>query len=48
MRLPKEKLVFLVDFMPIEGLQFRNMPDNVSPVEYQDSIKNVLALDWIA
>ena len=22
------------------------MPDNVSPVEFEDSIKNVLALDW--
>jgi glyoxylase-like metal-dependent hydrolase (beta-lactamase superfamily II) len=46
MRLPKEKLIFLVDFVPIEGLQFRNMPDNVSPLEQQDSIKRVLALDW--
>jgi len=46
MRLPKEKLIFLVDFIPIEAVQFRNMPDNVSPVEFEDSIKNVLALDW--
>src|SRR5712671_2458043 len=46
MRLPKEKLIFVVDFIPIEGLQFRNMPDNVSPVEYEDSIKKVIALDW--
>jgi len=46
MRLPKEKLIFLVDFIPIEGVQFRNMPDNVSPVEYEDSIKKVIALDW--
>jgi glyoxylase-like metal-dependent hydrolase (beta-lactamase superfamily II) len=46
MRLPKEKLIFLVDFIPIEALQYRNMPDNISPVEYEDSIKNVLALDW--
>ncbi len=36
MRLPKEKLIFLVDFIPIEGVQFRNMPDNVSPVEYEE------------
>src|SRR3979490_205371 len=46
MRLPKEKLIFLVDFIPIEAVQFRNMPDNVSPVEFEDSIKKVLALDW--
>ncbi len=36
MRLPKEKLIFLVDFIPIEGVQFRNMPDNASPVEYEE------------
>ncbi|HVG52133.1 MAG TPA: MBL fold metallo-hydrolase [Xanthobacteraceae bacterium] len=46
MRLPKEKLIFAVDFIPIQGLQFRNMPDNVSPLEYQDSLRKVLALDW--
>jgi glyoxylase-like metal-dependent hydrolase (beta-lactamase superfamily II) len=46
MRLPKEKIIFAVDFMPIEALQFRNMPDNISPLEYQDSIKRALALDW--
>ena len=46
MRLPKEKLIFVVDFIPIESVQFRNMPDNVSPIEFEDSIKNVLALDW--
>ena len=46
MRLPKEKLIFVVDFIPIEGLQFRNIPDNASPVEFEESIKKVLALDW--
>lgn len=46
MRLPKEKLIFVVDFIPIETVAFRNMPDNVSPVEYEDSIKKVIALDW--
>ena len=46
MRLPKEKLIFVVDFIPIESVQFRNMPDNVSPVEYEESIKKVIALDW--
>ena len=46
MRLPKEKLIFVVDFIPIDGLQFRNMPDSGTPVELEDSIKKVLALDW--
>jgi glyoxylase-like metal-dependent hydrolase (beta-lactamase superfamily II) len=46
MRLPKEKLIFTVDFIPIEGLQFRNIPDNASPVEYEESLKKVIAMDW--
>jgi len=46
MRLPKEKLVFVVDFAPIESVQFRNIPDNASPVEYIDSLKKLVALDW--
>jgi glyoxylase-like metal-dependent hydrolase (beta-lactamase superfamily II) len=46
MRLPKEKLIFTVDFIPIEGVQFRNIPDNASPLEYQESIKKVVAMDW--
>ena len=46
MRLPKEKLVFVVDFAPIEQVQFRNIPDNASPLEYIDSLKKLAALDW--
>jgi glyoxylase-like metal-dependent hydrolase (beta-lactamase superfamily II) len=46
MRLPKEKLVFVVDFAPIETIQFRNIPDNASPLEYIDSLKKLAALDW--
>ena len=46
MRLPKEKLVFVVDFAPIELVQFRNIPDNASPLEYINSLKKVAALDW--
>src|SRR5260370_1108466 len=33
-RLPNDKLVFVVDFAPIEAVQFRNIPDNASPLEY--------------
>jgi glyoxylase-like metal-dependent hydrolase (beta-lactamase superfamily II) len=46
MRLPKEKLVFVVDFAPIESVLFRNIPDNASPLEYIDSLKKLAALDW--
>ncbi len=46
MRLPKEKLVFVVDFAPIETVQFRNIPDNASPLEYIASLKKLAALDW--
>jgi glyoxylase-like metal-dependent hydrolase (beta-lactamase superfamily II) len=46
MRLPKERLVFVVDFAPIESVQFRNIPDNASPLEYIASLKALDALDW--
>src|SRR4051794_17586787 len=46
MRLPKEKLVFVVDFAPIEAVQFRNIPDNASPLEYIESLKKLAALEW--
>jgi glyoxylase-like metal-dependent hydrolase (beta-lactamase superfamily II) len=46
MRLPKEKLIFTVDFVPIQTLPFRNMPDTANPIEWRDSLKRVAALDW--
>ena len=46
MRLPKEKLIFVVDFAPIESIQFRNIPDNASPLEFIDSLKKLATLDW--
>jgi glyoxylase-like metal-dependent hydrolase (beta-lactamase superfamily II) len=46
MRLPKERLVFVVDFAPIETIQFRNIPGNASPLEYIDSLKKLAALGW--
>jgi glyoxylase-like metal-dependent hydrolase (beta-lactamase superfamily II) len=46
MRLPKEKIIFAVDFIPIESVLFRNLPDTANPVEWEQSLKNVLALDW--
>jgi len=46
MRLPKQKLIFTVDFVPIQTLPFRNMPDTVSPPEWMASLQRVLDLDW--
>jgi glyoxylase-like metal-dependent hydrolase (beta-lactamase superfamily II) len=45
MRLPKERLLFTVDFIPIETVQFRNMLDSYLP-DWFDSLDRVLALDW--
>src|SRR5829696_3034205 len=46
MRLAKERLIFVVDFIPIQSVQFRNIPDNYSPLEFEASVKRVLDLDW--
>ena len=45
MRLPREKLIFAVDFLPINSVNWRNMPDSW-PFEWEDGIKKVLALEW--
>ena len=45
MLLPKEKIIFTVDFIPIETVHFRNMLDGFVP-EWEDSLKRVLAMDW--
>ena len=45
MRLPKEKIVFVVDFIPVRGVFWRNMPDSWIG-EWETSIKRVLAMDW--
>ncbi|HVO90444.1 MAG TPA: MBL fold metallo-hydrolase [Casimicrobiaceae bacterium] len=45
MPLPKEKILFAVDFLPVQAVQFRNMPDGFLP-DWFDSIDRVLALDW--
>ena len=46
MRLPKEKIIFVVDFAPLQTVQFRDIPDNASPIEFIDSLKKLAALDW--
>jgi glyoxylase-like metal-dependent hydrolase (beta-lactamase superfamily II) len=45
MLLPREKLLFTVDFIPVETVQFRDMPDGYLP-DWFDSLDRVLALDW--
>jgi glyoxylase-like metal-dependent hydrolase (beta-lactamase superfamily II) len=44
-RLPKEKLIFIVDLLPVGGVPGRGMID-FYPLEAQDAIKRVLAMDW--
>src|SRR5207245_4987305 len=45
MRLPKQKVLFAVDFIPIGSVPGRGMID-VYPLELEDSIKKVLAMEW--
>ena len=46
MRLPREKLIFTVDFIPIQTLLFRNLPDTASPPEWEASLQRVAAMEW--
>ena len=45
MRLPKEKIIFTVDWIPIQGVQFRGMADTYVP-DIEDGLKKVIAMDW--
>jgi glyoxylase-like metal-dependent hydrolase (beta-lactamase superfamily II) len=45
MRLPKEKIIFTVDWIPIQGIQFRGMADTYIP-DIEESMKKVIAMDW--
>jgi glyoxylase-like metal-dependent hydrolase (beta-lactamase superfamily II) len=45
MRLPKEKIIFTVDWIPIQGLQFRGMADTYVP-DIEEGLKKAIALDW--
>jgi glyoxylase-like metal-dependent hydrolase (beta-lactamase superfamily II) len=45
MRLPKEKIVFVVDTLPVGQVPGRGMID-FYPLEAEDFIKKVIALDW--
>ena len=45
MRLPAERIIFTVDWLPVGSLPARGMIDSY-PLEWEDSIKKVLAMDW--
>src|SRR5262245_61556504 len=45
MRLPKEKIIFTVDWIPLQGVQFRGMADTYLP-DIEDGLKKVIAMDW--
>jgi glyoxylase-like metal-dependent hydrolase (beta-lactamase superfamily II) len=45
MRLPREKLLFAVDFLPVGAVPGRGMID-FYPLEAEDSIRQVLKMDW--
>ena len=45
MRLPKDKVLFAVDFIPIGSFPGRAMIDSY-PIEWEDSLKQVLAMNW--
>jgi glyoxylase-like metal-dependent hydrolase (beta-lactamase superfamily II) len=45
MRLPAQKIIFAVDFLPVGSLPGRGMIDSY-PLEWEDAVKKVLAMDW--
>ncbi|HEY1544718.1 MAG TPA: MBL fold metallo-hydrolase [Xanthobacteraceae bacterium] len=45
MRLPKEKIIFTVDWVPLDGLQYRGMADTYVP-DVEQGLKKVIAMDW--
>jgi glyoxylase-like metal-dependent hydrolase (beta-lactamase superfamily II) len=45
LRLPKEKIIYTVDWIPLESVQFRDMADTYVP-DIEESLKKVIAMDW--
>ena len=45
MRLPREKIVFIVDLLPVARMPGRGMID-FYPMEAESSIEKILAMDW--
>ena len=45
MRLPKDKILFAVDFIPVGTMPGLAMLDSY-PIEWEESLKKVMAMDW--
>lgn len=45
LRLPQERIIFAVDFMPVAAVPGRAMIDSY-PLEWEESLPKVLAMDW--
>ena len=45
MRLPKEKIIFTVDWIALETVPFRAMADTYLP-DIEDGLRKVIAMDW--
>src|SRR5690242_7464149 len=45
MRLPKEKIIYTVDWIPLQAVQFRGMADTYVP-DIEEGLKKVIAMDW--
>ena len=45
MRFPRERLLFAVDFIPVNSYGFRDFPDSYMP-DWIDSLKRVEAMDF--
>jgi glyoxylase-like metal-dependent hydrolase (beta-lactamase superfamily II) len=45
MRLPRERIIFTVDWIPLQAVQFRGMADTYVP-DIEESLKKVITMDW--
>jgi glyoxylase-like metal-dependent hydrolase (beta-lactamase superfamily II) len=45
MRLPKEKIIYTVDWIPLQAVQFRGLADTYVP-DIEQGLKKVIAMDW--
>ena len=45
MRLPKQRVIFAVDFIPVGSFPGRGMIDSY-PLEWEESLKSVMSMDW--
>jgi len=45
MRLPKEKIIFTVDWIPLETVPYRGTADTYLP-DIEDGLREVIAMEW--